>query len=124
MMQIEEPAQPAIAKCPYNQAHVMPANRLQFHLARGCKDKLLKAHLFTHCPYNFLHIIPNDVPTHTDSVKEINEHKAQCRDRMKGQVNTNSFAQFQESKFEWWQIEDSLELPEDIAANIEKMKIF
>ena len=35
----------------------MPESRLLFHITNGCKDKEAKAHLFEHCPYNYLHVI-------------------------------------------------------------------
>ncbi len=29
-----------LAKCPYNQNHIMPKERLLWHLSSGCKDKV------------------------------------------------------------------------------------
>jgi len=47
-------------KCPYNPAHVMPEERLIWHLSMGCNEKTKYAHLYSTCPYNALHIVPNE----------------------------------------------------------------
>lgn len=74
-----------IVSCPYNPEHKVRRPRLLWHLAQGCPDevtnsielfndlllKKAKAHLFSICPYNCLHIIPKE---------EFEAHKADCPD--------------------------------------------
>ncbi len=48
-----------LVKCPYNHTHEMPASRLSSHMANKCKDRIINGHLFSQCPYNYLHHIKN-----------------------------------------------------------------
>lgn len=50
----------------------MPESRLLFHISKGCKDKEAKAHLFAHCPYNYLHIVRKE---------EVDRHLVNCKSK-------------------------------------------
>lgn len=50
----------------------MPEDRLIFHITNGCKDKKDKAHLFAHCPYNFMHIIRKE---------NLDQHITKCKSK-------------------------------------------
>ena len=59
-------------QCPYNPQHVMPRERLAWHLTMVCKDMKKLSHLFSICPYN---------RTHHMKTPKLDEHVKTCPDR-------------------------------------------
>lgn len=54
-------------KCPYNQQHVVPYQRMPYHLLK-CKAKYTGPPLDT-CPFNATHLVPKGT---------LNEHFKEC----------------------------------------------
>jgi len=63
-----------LVHCPYNHDHVMPPDRLQWHLTMVCKDMRQQSHLFSVCPYN---------RTHHLRTPKLDAHVKKCPDRPK-----------------------------------------
>ena len=61
-----------LVHCPYNHSHVMPADRLQWHLTMVCKDMRQQSHLYSVCPYN---------RTHHVRTPKLDDHVKKCPDR-------------------------------------------
>jgi len=55
-------------KCPYNPEHVMPDERLLWHLTK-CPDAKTYGHLFATCKFNAMHIVKKE---------EILVHERKC----------------------------------------------
>ncbi|CAG9314960.1 unnamed protein product [Blepharisma stoltei] len=57
--------------CPYNKTHVLPINKLEWHLTE-CKDKINQSSGFAICPYNPLHHMPAQL---------LEAHKQVCKNK-------------------------------------------
>lgn len=75
-----------LVTCPYNRAHVMPPDRLQWHLTMVCKDMRANAHLYSICPYNATH--------HVQTVK-LDDHVHRCPDRTKAEEKAEEMKEIQ-----------------------------
>lgn len=52
----EPPMEDDWQKCPYNEAHIVPYQRMPYHLIK-CKPKYNGPPLDT-CPFNAIHLVP------------------------------------------------------------------
>ena len=73
MIYTKETEEKVIVECPFNPAHKIQKEKIQFHINR-CKDGKKNAHLFATCDYNSFHIMKKT---------EIEEHMKTCPDRKK-----------------------------------------
>ncbi|CAG9312496.1 unnamed protein product [Blepharisma stoltei] len=75
--------------CPYNKNHVMPSNRLEWHLIE-CKDKINQSSGFAICPYNALHHVPTQLlEAHIQTCKNKIQEREDVFKQMQATINSN-----------------------------------
>lgn len=52
----------------------MPESKLLFHISKGCQSKSDVGHRYTHCPYNYLHVVLKE---------EMDRHLVSCKSKPK-----------------------------------------